>query len=525
MIQDLIHGWSLLEEKRDDYDEADRYSRGKVDEVFASDVVKMALRETGERYRFNLAQTPITVLSDSIELTAVQAVNDDAANERIAEIWDGNDLDVTYPMLFRRALTFGDGYLMVWPIVPDEDDEVARPETDELADVDLVTAGVEFTYQDPRNCVVIYDEENERRKAFAVKRWPIRLSSGGKGWRADVYYPDVIERWVSVDGQKLTEADGWRPYLGEGETSEEWELVNPFGEIPFFHYRTDIPYGVPVHEGAYGPQDAITKMLITQITTTDSHGFPQRYGLLDASAVLDSKNDEPNWEDDADAEGTQETLAGVADSGQRSGPGTMQEFEGFTEVGQFATADPQVFLDPVELYVRLMAQITNTPLHYFDPSGDMPSGESLKTAEAPKVRKVQWLETLFRGPILETWTFALRLVGVDVQELEVRWAPVESATGAEDWAVVQAKQAAGVPQYQTLVEAGYEPETVAKWLDQNAEAMNLRSRVELLGLVGDAVQKLGAGIALGVLDETRAAAVIEQVLGQAAPAPGTEEAS
>jgi hypothetical protein len=520
MIQDLVHGWRELTDAGRDYDEAEKYSKGNVEEVFASDIVRMALRETGERYRFNLAKTPIGVLADSLSVTAVTVPGNDPATNRVTEIWKANDLDVGVPTWIRKTLTFGDSYVMAWPIFPEEDPELEAQEPGDLADTDLVAAGVELTYQDPRHCRVIYDEENERRKSFALKRWRVRLPSR-VAWRVDLYYPDVIERWISVEGTAEDAPEGWVPFMGEDE--EEWELPNPFGEIPFFHFRTDMPYGEPVHAGAYGPQDAITKMLVTQITTTDSHGFPQRYGLLDESAVLDAKNDEPNWDEDGNAVGSHETLSGVHDSAQRSGPGTMQHFEGMKEVGQFGAADPKVFTDPVELYVRLMAQITNTPLHYFDPSGDVPSGESLRTAEGPKIKKAQWIQKMFRSPMVELWVFSLRLLSIEAEEVDIRWAPVESATGVEDWSVVDAKMKAGVPQAQALVEAGYDPDTVGKWLDQQANAMALRDRVELLNMVGDAVTKLGQAIALGAIDQAKAGQVVDQILGQAIPKPGSEE--
>lgn len=43
-----------------------------------------------------------------------------------------------------------------------------------------------------------------------------------------------------------------------------------------------------------------------------------------------------------------------------------------------------MFLAPLEVYIRMMAQVTNTPLHYFDPQTYTrlpPSGESIRAAE------------------------------------------------------------------------------------------------------------------------------------------------
>jgi hypothetical protein len=98
--------------------------------------------------------------------------------------------------------------------------------------------------------------------------------------------------------------------------------------------------------------------------------------------------------------------------------------------------------------------------------------------------------------------------------VDVQWAPVESATGLDDWQIVKAKQESGVPVDQTLTEAGYRPEQVATWLDSDAEANTLAARVALLGAIGTAVQSIGAGVALGVVDEATASLAIATVLGQ-----------
>lgn len=516
MINDLLTGWVSLETALPGYERAEEYFEGRVDEVFTSPAVQALIASTGARYRFNLAKTPVQVMADRVELAAVTAPDNATANERIEMIWDANDMDVHMPDLVLKTFIYGDAYAMVWPVLPE------TPEAMEAApDDELVISGVEITVLNPKHCRVVYDPENHRRKAFAIKRWCVRDEDGQERWRVDLWYAEAMERWISVTNGALNQPSGWMPYLEEDETPETWLIENPYGEIPIIHHRNGLPYGMPEHYAGYGCQDAVNKMLITQITTTDAHGWPQRYALTDKGAVLDANNDDPDWEDDADAENIAD-VAGGTGSSMRSGPGTMQVMDGMKEVGQFAAADPTVFLAPTELYIRLMAQLTTTPLHYFDPSGDAPSGESLKTAEAPLVKKIGNREVMLRGAVVETWVLALRIVGVLVERLDIRWAAIESATGLDDWEIVKAKQDAGVPQQQTLVEAGYEAEQVKTWLDQEAESMDLVRRVSVLGQFGDAVTKLGAGVGAGVLSVEEANRVIQTLLPQVAPVPGTE---
>jgi hypothetical protein len=505
-VVDVLTGWIAMEDALPGYLEAEKYATGTIDEVFADPAIADKLRVTGERYRFNLIRTVISARLDRCEIDMVKVPDNETATQRLMEIWDANEMAIHYPGLLKDVFTYGDGYVQMWEIDPDTDVVGLDP--------DLVACGVEITTHGPKNARMMYDPQNQRRKLFMIRRWCERTVATRDVWRVDLYYADRIERWISVEAGGLTEESGWIPY---DEDEEDWSSPHTFGEVPFFHHRTALPYGVPLHLEGYGTQDALNKELITLLTTTDSQGHAQRYQLLKDDAVLDENNDDPQWVEDGDASAVSPggmTKSGGVGSGMRTGPGTMQTFTGTEEVGQFAAADPAVFIEPVLLFIRLMAQLTNTPLHDFDPSGDVPSGESLKREEAPLVKSIEWLQVLQTSPLREQWRFALRMVGVTVPRVEVQWAPVTSADSVDDWAVVTAKQAAGVPVDQTLAEAGYVPEQVAEWLDANAEAATLAQRVVLLGQIGTAVRDLSSGVALGVLSEESANAAVELVLAQ-----------
>src|SRR3546814_17791675 len=56
-------------------------------------------------------------------------------------------------------------------------------------------------------------------------------------------------------------------------------VENETGEIPFFHFRTARPYGRPEHKKAYGPQDALTKLVTTMMSTSAFAAFPQTWAL------------------------------------------------------------------------------------------------------------------------------------------------------------------------------------------------------------------------------------------------------
>ncbi len=506
-VKDLLTGWAQMEAALPEYLEAEKYASGRIEEVFADPRIAHELARTGERYRFNLIRTVISARLDRCEIDMIKVPDNEAATEQVMAIWDANEMAIHYPGLLKDTFTYGDAYVQVWEIDPDTDVVGLDP--------DLVACRVEFTTHGPKNARMIYDPYNQRRKLFWIKRWCERTEGQMDIWRVDIYYADVVERWISTNGNALTEESGWEPYEGDDEDDEQGSVLeHTYGEIPAFHHRTALPYGVPLHLEGYGTQDALNKELITLLTTTDSQGHQQRY------------NDDPQWVEDGDASAVSPggmTKVGGTGSAMRTGPGTLQTFTGTEEVGTFPAADPAVFIDPVMLFIRLMAQLTNTPLHDFDPSGDVPSGESLKREEAPLVKSIEWLQVLQTSPLREQWRFALAIVGVAIPRVEVRWAPVTSADSIDDWAVVAAKQTAGVPTDQTLMEAGYVPEQVSEWLDANAEAATLAQRVALLGQIGTAVRDMSSGVALGVISEESANAAVEMVLNQV-NASGTGQA-
>lgn len=509
-VTDLITGWKAMEDALPAYKEAERYYEGMAPEVFASEKIAHKLQATAGRYRFNLAKTPVNVLRDRIELAAVTGGTDKAVTDRIKEISDANNLDVEFPDLVRITLEYGDGYLMPWPVEPDETPDDVQP------DPELEAAKVELVVHNPKHVRMMYDPSNRRRKWFLIQRWCVDRPGGLYVWRVDLWYADRVEHWVSKTADSLTEESGWTPFSGFPDVPDsdvEEVEVNPYEEIPFFHFRTALPYGVPVHRDAYGAQDAVTKLLCTELDSVDAVGYPARFALTDAGAELDQAADDPDFPGGDDVNTPSAGDRQASTSNLRSGPGTLSYLHGVKELVQFDPAEPATLLDPTDFFIRLMAQQTQTPMDSFDPNGEVPSGESLKVKHAPLRNHAKRLCTMLTAPTVEAWKFTLKVVGVKAQTIEVRWVPQEQATGKDDWETIGLKQGAGVPQGQTLVEAGYDQETVDGWLDDDAEAMDLLRRADLMVKVADAAQKLGAAVGSGVMTADQAQEVIAMLMG------------
>ncbi|MER5715725.1 phage portal protein [Streptomyces sp. NPDC002132] len=475
---DLMYGIADLNAARPAYDQAQTYYDGKVPEVFTSARLRRALMANNIDFDLNFAKTPVDAVTDRLEIAGITGGNDDET-ALISKIWQDNQLDLEMPDLFRRAGEYGDAYLMVLP-VEDEQGTVVR---------------VEMFYNSPQTVRVIYDEDNPRRKRFTIKRW-----CDGPYHRAEVLYDDRTERWTTSANSRGDQPKDWGPWPADPADAESWSLDHDWGEQPVFHFRTDRPYGVPEHYGAYGPQNAITKLQSTHMGTVDYQGAPQRYALTETSTT-DTSDLEPGDFDDGDWP-VDEAGAGPSDIGDdsslKAGPGEMWLLRGYKAVGQFDAANPQVFLDPILFNVRAMAQITTTPLHLFDPSGEQPSGQSVRAQDAPFTKKVGNRQLSYGATLREAFAFALRRLGVEEPVVTVHWKPAETVDDVDGWQAVQAKITAGVPRRQALIEAGYRAEQVDAWL-AGADDAELQRRVDVLASLADSAQKLGSAQALGVL--------------------------
>lgn len=461
-MSDLINGLTALNNALPAYQEAKTFYDGKSNEKFTSAALQKALGSDSNTFHFNYSRIVVESRLNRMEVSAV-VTEDGSADDILADIWNRNALDQEILDALEAALVFGDSYLIAWE---GED-------------------GVDVFYNDPMSTRVFYDVENPRKKKYAIKRW-----LDGEKLRANLYYADRIEKYITKGKptSTMTEQDFEAYY---DEDSDAWPILNESGKIPVFHLRTSRQYGEPEHKQSYGPQNSINKLLTTQVSSIDFSTAPQRYFLQDPSAN-DGVNPASDFgmvdEDDNDSI-----------SNLKAGPGGVWNLKGISAVGQFDAPSPDTFVVPFKTYVEAMSTVTSTPMHAFN-VGALPSGESLRAAEAPLNKRVASLETLFGGVLADLHEYALLLNGVDAKVL-IHWNPVATYDDSELWATVEAKTAAGVPLRTALMEAGYTDEQVSEWYPDGESARSAKE----IAVLADAIQKLGAAATLGVIsiDEAR----------------------
>jgi hypothetical protein len=443
-MSDLTMALAGLTSSVNGYASADAYFCGVQGEVVTSRRMAWALRHAGMRFRLNYARIPVTAVLDRLEISGV-STPDTRANAALQVIWEENAMQLWSNDVHRDALKLGDTYLQVWP------DEGGFPE---------------MHLTSPISTKIIYHPQYPRRKMLAINTW---LEPDDRG-RVDLYYSDRIERYVtkSADKEFSLEEGAWEPYLDD-QAPDDGVLENPYGEIPFFHFRTERPYGRPEHSDAYGPQDAINKHVTQQITANDFQSFPQRYLLSEmggtavpGTGVVDEDDD---WDEGA------VTSTGNVRSTAQTGPGTLLEFIGQNlQIGEFSAASPSVFLEPLRFYIQSISDTTTTPIHMFRGMGDVPSGEALRAAEAPLNKKVHDRQTSFGAAWSEALEFALKTIGLDAL-VSLAWRDPQSVESKDVWDVVTAKLAAGVPPEVALHEAGYPLEEVRQWFAAAASVL------------------------------------------------------
>ena len=465
IVSDVECGLKDILEAHEDYVRAHQYFEGSVNQKYTVPQLAKLLSGSENDFYVNLARRVVTAVSDRLEIASITAQKniayngasgatgnspqlgsradlrkqDDSFDEDVTrilndEVWHANELDIEAPEVHLRACLFGDAYLFVWE---SED------------------GGVDVFYNSPLTTRVFYDEENPRKKKFAIKRWKIGHNKKTERIRMNVYYPEYIIKMVSKNprGERFND---FEPFVDE-TTDENGFAENPYGEIPIFHFRTARPYGDPEHEQGYGPQDAINKLVSGQMTATDFAAFPQRWALSRQNANTDTDLD--FGEDDTRSpEDLQSNLI--------SGPGRVWLLDNVDKVGQFPAADADQFLKPLDKFIELMAAATGTPLSYLHKvrgtSSTPLSGSSQKQTEVILLKKVDAREVSFAATWREALGFAMRILGFDVL-VSIKWGDKQIDSSKDTWDGVLLKQKAGVTKRQSLLEQGYTAAEVEAW--------------------------------------------------------------
>jgi hypothetical protein len=494
-LSDLQNALNELSNALPAYREAEQYYDGTAPEWFASLRLQRALADADDPYEINFAKKPVDIITEKLKITAVTVPDNEQANAALQEIWKRNELAIQSKDMLHRAGEYGDAYIYVWP--------------GEQTDNGDVTA-VDMFYNSPHCCRIFYDTENPLKAVMAIKKWIVRNKV-----RVNMLYPDRIEKYVTesnvrhahVSESDLVPFDD--PADDDAAVDEDGWLVNPFDALPVFHLRNTNPYGVPEHRDMYGVQNIINKLILGHMSTVDYAAIPQRWALADPEVGGGDPDDDDqlgiNFDSDEDA---------VADDPQSqlsADPGSLWYLQGVKGVGQFDTADPKGFIDPMLTYLRFGAQVTDIPVHRIDPTGAVQSGDSRRLMQESFWSKVEDRQTRYGSTFRAAFKFALKLLGYDDVDVVITWAPVNMVDDTDGWTVIQAKINAGMPPSQAFLEAGYTQQQVDAWFPYD-EDTSIPARVDILLKLGQALQALGAASGFQLIDPQVISRLIDLLL-------------
>lgn len=434
--------WALkqLAANRPRYQLSREYYDGKHRLAFASEKLKSAFGKLFKDFADNLTPSIVETLKDRLTLTGFSIIgeNEDEKTEtqtRMDEIWRRNRLRVRANQVHLDALIEGDAYVIIWP--------------------DAEGVPVFFPNCAPNICIQ-YDEEQPGYIVKAAKAYV----DNEDHCRLTLYYRNQIEKYVTehkINGAIPDRAVAFIRYTADAE----WPISNPYDKVPIFHFgnRASIgSLGCSELREAIPVQDALNKSIADMLVASEFYGVPQRW----ATGIEDVGVDELK-------ERYKLVAGGVW--------GTVNKDVKF---GEFASADISKYIEISETFRKEMARVSRTPLHYFSIQGSFPSGESLKTAEAPLTKKAKDRIDSFGAVWSDAMRFALQIAGLGDFEPEPHWESVEIRDDdAEVNRAALKHESVGVPVEQLWKELGYTEKQIVvmrKLAEKEAEQMMLRQQ-------------------------------------------------
>ena len=216
----------------------------------------------------------------------------------------------------------------------------------------------------------------------------------------------------------------------------------------------------------------LVKSCNTMSAAIDLLGFPTRYALLEAA---DTSGSAEFSEMDIDQTDSTVLSPNGRDSSIHQGPGEFLIMRA-KQIGQFTAADPTGFLKVMDQMVSSMSATTSTPLRFFtDPGGQHPSGQSLRASDLQLKSKIRSRQVAFAAAWDDTFVFALKIMGIAVEEVTVVWEPLEPTDDRDEVSGVPGyiwKLRMGVSRRQVLRDSGYSDDEIEEMHlpDEDSEA-------------------------------------------------------
>lgn len=345
------------------------------------------------------------------------------------KIWQANQLDADSQLAHTEALIHGCAYALVW-----EDGD----------------GGSEITVEHPDQMIVAYAAGSRRRRAAALKKW---MDDSGRVF-ATVYLPKALYKFESEQsfaGGDKPVSIRWRP-----RTGEEDPIPNPLDLVPVIPIEnrprlakdgeSEIHRIIPL-------QDAVNKLVADMLIASEFGSFRQRWAT-GIEIPVDPETNQP-----------MEPFKAAVD---RLWTSRSKD----AKFGEFEQTDLSNFVKAIDMLTQHAASQSRTPPHYFYQAGNLPSGETIKSAETGLVAKAVRKQRFFGEAWEDVIRVAFQVMGkprkASIVNTETIWGDPESRTESEHIDAVLKRKALGVPNRQLWEDAGYTPTQIQRFIEMGA---------------------------------------------------------
>lgn len=220
--------------------------------------------DSSHPFASNQCDNVIASMTDRLTVTAIEGDND-AATQWSQEVLDWNRFDGLQMDVHDATLVDADSYMLV---EYDRDEGMSR-------------FCHELAWDGINGMLVIYASDDREELAAAIKVWNETRNASADTLRVNIYYPDRIEKFISLDGTRLSPFDDpqapgvWPiPWTTTGAVGGE-----PLGVpvVPFTNKRRGKSgYGKSELADMIPLQDGLNRMLHSMVMTAENSAFPIR---------------------------------------------------------------------------------------------------------------------------------------------------------------------------------------------------------------------------------------------------------
>ena len=408
----------------------ERYYRGEHELAFAMERFRIAFGKTFRTFANNWMPMVVDACAERLQVQGfrIPTAEETAPRSGDTESWDmwqANNLDGYSAALFTDTLAHGLGYMIVGP----------GGEYPEIT----IESGFE---------VICESAPGYRlRRLAALKRW--RDPDGFLN--ATLYLPEAI--W-KLRSSKPVDAKG--RHMGAiawvARPGEDFPMRNPIGEVPVVPFYNRPRLAVP-YEGEFQQlipmQNACNKLFMDMLVASEYGAFRQR------------------WMTGIEVPRDPETKEVLTSFKKQVLEHVMVSENQETAFGNFEATDLGNYVAAIETIVQNIATQSKTPPHYFFLKGELPSGETLKSAETPLVTKVRGKQVVFGESLEEVVRLAFLMRGNEdkaeaARRAETIWADPETRSESEHIDALTKQLALGIPPEILWEKAGYSPEEIVR---------------------------------------------------------------